>query len=811
MTTVLEPTITAPVPSGDTGLLRRPTHPKGVWSWITTVDHKRIGILYGCTAFFFFLVGGFEALLIRVQLAKPNGTVLSAEVYNQVFTMHGTTMIFLVVMPMSAAFFNYLVPLQIGARDVAFPRLNAFSYWLFLFGGIFLYSSFLLGGAPDGGWFGYAPNTSITFSPGHNIDFWVFGLQLLGIASTAGAVNLIVTMLNMRAPGMTLMRMPVFTWMTLVSSFLILFAMPIITVALFLLMFDRNFGSNFFNPAAGGDPVLWQHLFWLFGHPEVYILILPSMGMVSEILPVFARKPLFGYPVIVFSGIAIGFMGWGVWVHHMFSVGLGPVAVSAFSVSTMFIAVPTGVKIFNWVATIWRGSLRFTTPMLFALGFIGMFTIGGLSGVTHSVSPHDRQQTDTYYVVAHFHYVLFGGALFGIMGGIYYWWPKVFGYLLNERLGKINFWTWLIGFNMTFAPMHILGLRGMPRRIYTYDDSLGLAALNMLATVGSFVIAFSTLVFIYNVWFSTKKQRIPAGDDPWDARTLEWATSSPPPDYNFPETPVAHGVDAFWHQKYTEDDEGRLIRIDGSAPGASPADLLIRGRSSAALAERDGDDTPGNGNGSGDRSAGDDHGSAGDGHGHGAVPTAHELGIHMPSPSYYPVLAAFSLPIISYGMLYGRSSGSHYAVAVFGAVTLFASLYAWGMEPSAEPEDPEEHHSTSGHDDVPVLVGGGQAALEAGNGSATGNGAPDPAGEGASASAGAADTSEVVPPAVATDAGTPSTADAGTPSTADDMATPATDEAPTPAADEGGEAEAAPPAGDEDTGPSGSSTDDKGA
>ncbi|MGH9149638.1 MAG: cytochrome c oxidase subunit I, partial [Acidimicrobiales bacterium] len=390
-------------------LLKRPASTEGFWGWLTTIDHKRIGILYGITAFAWFIIGGIEALLIRAQLAQPNGTLLSADAYNQVFTMHGTTMVFLVVMPLSAAFFNYFTPLMIGAGDVAFPRLNAFSYWTFLFGGILIYSSFLLGGAPNGGWFGYAPNTSITFSPGHNIDFWVFGLLILGIASTVAAVNFIVTIINMRAPGMTLFRMPVFVWMTLVSNFLLLFAMPVITIALFLLMFDRLFNANFFDHTAGGDPLLWQHLFWLFGHPEVYILILPAMGIVSEVLPVFARKPLFGYSVVVFSGIAIGFMGWGVWAHHMFAVGLGPVANSAFAASTMFIAVPTGVKIFNWLATTWGGSLRLKTPMLFAMGFIGMFTIGGLSGVTHAIVPHDYQQTDTYYVVAHFHYVLFGG------------------------------------------------------------------------------------------------------------------------------------------------------------------------------------------------------------------------------------------------------------------------------------------------------------------------------------------------------------------------------------------------------------------
>ncbi len=517
MATVLEPS--APVPAEveveadeSASFLRRPSSTEGFWGWVTTVDHKKLGLLYGITAFAFFLIGGAEALLIRLQLARPNGHILSANQYNQIFTMHGTTMIFLVIMPMSVGFANYMVPLQLGARDVAFPRMNAFSYWTFLFGGLFLYSSFIFGGAPNGGWFGYAPNTSITgYLPGRGTDFWVFGLLLLGIASTAGAVNLVVTVLNMRCPGMTLLRMPIFVWMTLVSQLLTVFAMPVITVALFLMMFDRNFGSNFFNPAAGGDPVLWQHLFWLFGHPEVYILILPAMGLVSEIMPVFARKPLFGYPVMVVSGIAIGFMGWGVWVHHMFAVGLGPVAVSAFSISTMFIAVPTGVKIFNWIGTLWGGSLRFRTAMMFAIGFVVMFTIGGLSGVTHALSPSDRQQTDTYYVVAHFHYVLFGGSIFGLFGAIYYWWPKMFGRMLNETLGKWHFWLNFIGFNLTFGPMHILGLQGMPRRIYTYDSSLHLGFWNMVATVGAFTIAAGVLVFLYNVFVLTPKSLTTTG------------------------------------------------------------------------------------------------------------------------------------------------------------------------------------------------------------------------------------------------------------------------------------------------------------
>ena len=486
------PTAVKPAP---VKLFRRPTgYQKGLWGWITTVDHKKIGLMYAVTAGLFFLLGGLEAMLLRWQLGTPESTFLSADMYNQIFTMHGTTMIFLVIMPLSAGFANYLLPLMIGARDVAFPRLNALGYWVFLVGGLFMYSSFFLGGMPNGGWFGYTPLTEVM--PGHNIDYWVFGLQILGIASLSGAVNLIVTVINMRAPGMSLMRMPVFVWMSLVAQFLLLFAIPIITVALFLLSFDRMFSTNFFVPAAGGDPLLWQHLFWLFGHPEVYILILPAMGIVSEILPVFSRKPLFGYAVMVFSGIAIGLMGWGVWVHHMFATGLGPVALSAFAASTMFIAVPTGVKIFNWISTMWGGKIKLTSPMLFAIGFVAMFTIGGLSGVTHAVVPSDTQQTDTYYIVAHFHYVLFGGSMFGLFGGAYYWWPKFSGHMLNDKIGKIHFWIMLIGFNLTFGPFHILGLQGMPRRIYTYPEGKGWDFWNFAATIGSFLIALSVLVFI---------------------------------------------------------------------------------------------------------------------------------------------------------------------------------------------------------------------------------------------------------------------------------------------------------------------------
>ena len=523
------------------------TGPTGLWSWITTTDHKRIGVLYGATAFAFFLLGGVEALIMRAQLASSDNTLVSAETFNQLFTMHGTTMVFLAVMPLSAAFFNFVIPLQIGARDVAFPRLNAFSYWVFLFGGLFMNASFLFGAAPNGGWFGYANLTSSAYSPGLNIDFWVLGLQILGVASIAAGINFIVTILNMRAPGMTLMRIPVFTWMSLVTQFLIVTAFPVITIALVFLMFDRFFGTNFYNAPAGGDILLWQHLFWLFGHPEVYILILPPMGMVSQILPTFSRKPLFGYTVIVYSGVLIGVIGWGVWSHHMFATGLGPIADSVFSAGTMLIAIPTGVKIFNWIATMWGGQIRFATPMLFALGFIAMFIIGGLSGVMHSSPPSDLQQTDTYFVVAHIHYVLFGGSILGIFAGIYYWWPKAFGKILSEKLGMLHWALMMVGMNVAFFPMHAIGLLGMPRRIYTYDAVLGLDKLNLVSTIGAFVIGASMLVFLYNVWI-TRRSGEPAGKNPWGAPTLEWAISSPPPVYNFTVLPKIRSRMPLWRE-----------------------------------------------------------------------------------------------------------------------------------------------------------------------------------------------------------------------------------------------------------------------
>ncbi len=520
----------------------------GLWSWLTTVDHKRIGILYGATAFFFFLLGGVEALIIRIQLSRADNTFIDADTYNQLFTMHGTTMIFLAIMPLSSMFFNYLIPLLIGARDVAFPRLNAFSYWVFLLGGLYLNAGFLFGAAPDTGWYGYANLTSRQFSPGPNADFWNMGLQILGVASLAAAVNFFVTIVNMRARGMTMMRMPMFVWMSFITQVLLLLAFPVIAVALILLMFDRFWGTHFFIPAGGGDPLLWQHFFWIFGHPEVYILILPAFGIVSEVLPVFSRKPLFGYAAMVFSGVFIAFLGFGVWSHHMFTTGMGPIADTFFALSTMLIAIPTGVKIFNWMGTMWHGSLQFKTPMYFAVGFIAMFIIGGLSGVMHSSPPADLQQNDTYFIVAHFHYVLFGGSIFALTAGAYYWWPKMFGRMLDEGQGKLHFWLMLIGFNLTFFPMHIVGLNGMPRRTYTYPKELGFETLNQIQTAGSFILGLAFLVFLINVIRTSRRPRN-AVADPWNGATLEWAIPSPPPEWNFDTLPTVDGRDPFWESK----------------------------------------------------------------------------------------------------------------------------------------------------------------------------------------------------------------------------------------------------------------------
>ena len=506
-------------------------------SWLATVDHKRIGILYILTSLLFFVAGGIIALLMRSQLARPNEHIFTRNHYDELFTMHGTTMIFLVVVPVFAGLGNFLVPLMIGARDMAFPRLNALSYWFFLLGGIVLYASwFSAGGAARAGWYSYPPLSELAFEPGKGQDLWILAIHLTSISSILGAINFIVTIHNMRAPGMSWMRMPLFVWSIYVYAILILIALTELAGALTLLLLDRNVGTHFFLPSKGGSAVLYQHMFWFFGHPEVYIMVLPAFGILSEVIPVFSRKPIFGYKAITFSTIAIGFYSMLVWAHHMFSVGMPTALNIFFMLSSMTIAVPTGIKILNWIATTWRGNVILDTPMLFALGAVGVFTIGGLSGVMLAAFPFDWQVTDTYFVVAHMHYVLFGGSAFALFAAFYYWWPKMFGRFLDDRLGKINFWLYFIGINLTFFPQHFLGLLGMPRRIWTYNHHGWWAAWNLVSTIGAFVMALATLVFIINAVKTTRSGRR-AGNDPWTADTLEWYTSSPPPAYNFDKVP----------------------------------------------------------------------------------------------------------------------------------------------------------------------------------------------------------------------------------------------------------------------------------
>jgi len=518
-----------------------------IWDYLTTVDHKKIAILYLLAGGFFFLIGGLEALFIRYQLAVPNNDFLVGGLYNQVLTMHGTTMIFLAAMPLIFALMNAVVPIQIGARDVAFPFVNALGFWLFFFGGVFLNLSWFLGGAPDAGWTSYA-SLSLA-SPGHGIDFYVLGLQISGIGTLIGGINFLVTIINMRAPGMTYMRMPMFTWATFVTSALILFAFPALTVGLIFMMMDRLFGGNFFNEALGGNTIIWEHLFWIFGHPEVYILVLPAFGIFSEIFATFSKKRLFGYSSMVFATVLIGFLGFMVWAHHMFTTGLGPIANAIFAVATMAIAVPTGIKIFNWLFTMWGGNIRFTTPMLYAVAFIPSFVMGGVTGVMNAAATADYQYHDSYFVVAHFHYVIVGGVVFALLAGTHYWWPKMFGKMLSEKLGKLTFWLFFIGFHLTFFIQHFLGLMGMPRRIYTFLPGQGLETGNLISSVGAFFMGAATIVLLINI-FITSVRGPKAEADAWgDGRTLEWAVSSPAPEYNFAQTPLVRGLDSFWVEK----------------------------------------------------------------------------------------------------------------------------------------------------------------------------------------------------------------------------------------------------------------------
>jgi cytochrome c oxidase subunit I len=518
-----------------------PRRRKAWIDWVTTVDHKKIGILYMVTAFVFFLVGGVEALLMRIQLGAPDNTFLTPEKYNQLFTMHGTTMIFLFVVPMMAGFGNYFVPLMIGARDMAFPRLNALSYWLFLFGAIVLYIS-LFFNPPEAGWTSYTPLSSAAYSPNGGIDAWIFMIHLTGLSSLLGAINFYVTIANMRAPGMGWGRLPLFVWAILTFAVLLILALPTIAAAVTMLLTDRHLGTHFFDPSQGGSPLLWQHLFWFFGHPEVYIMILPGFGIISEVLPVFSRKPIFGYKAIAAATIGIAFLSLLVWAHHMFATPLSTAVLAFFMLSSMIIAIPTGIKIFNWIATLWRGTLEFRTPLYFAVGFLAFFTLGGVSGVMLAIFPLDWQLTDTYFVVAHFHYVLVAGAVNAIFAGLYYWFPKMTGRMLSEGLGKTSFWLTFVGFNVTFLVQHSIGLEGMPRRVYEYADTGNLHALNLISTVGAFILASGVLVTVYNVLRSLRRGAV-AGPDPWKANTLEWFTTSPPPTNNFDVVPRVRSVE----------------------------------------------------------------------------------------------------------------------------------------------------------------------------------------------------------------------------------------------------------------------------
>lgn len=527
--------------------LERVKHTK-TWDWMTTVDHKKIGILYFTSGIFFFVVGGIEALLMRLQLTFPGSGFFVGRTFNELLTMHGTTMIFLAAMPLLFGLMNAIMPLQIGARDVAYPYVNALGFWLFFAGGLILNLGWFFGGAPDAGWTSYPGLALNDYSPGPGVDYFVIGLQISGIGSLIGAINFLVTIINMRAPGMTLLRMPLFTWTTFVASALILFAFPALTVALLMLMFDRLFEGHFFDATFGGNSVIWEHLFWIFGHPEVYIVILPAFGIMSDIISNFSKKRLFGYNSMVFATILIGFLGFMVWVHHMFTVGLGPFSNSIFAIATMAVGIPTGIKVFNWLFTLWGGEIRFPTPMLWALGFIPTFVMGGMTGVMLALPPADFQYQDTYFVVAHFHYVLIGGTVFGLFAGAYYWWPKMFGKMLDETLGKVHFWTFLIGFHFTFFPQHFLGLFGMPRRVFTYQAGVGLETLNLVSSIGALGMAIGTLTFAYNM-YKTYRYGEKAPNDPWNGRTLEWTIASPPLEYNFAQLPLVRGIDTFWLQK----------------------------------------------------------------------------------------------------------------------------------------------------------------------------------------------------------------------------------------------------------------------
>jgi cytochrome c oxidase subunit I len=561
-------TLTAP--RAEIALDGLPERRAGWIEWVTTTDHKKVGLLYLFTTAFFFVLGGVEALLMRLQLGSADSTFLDPTTYNQLFSMHGTTMVFLFTVPIFAGFANYLVPLMIGARDVAFPRLNMLSWWLLAFGGTVLYGS-LFFSPPEAGWTSYAPLSDDSFLPTRGIDAWIISLHLVGISSLLGAINFIATIHNMRAPGMSLSRIPLFVWSILIYSYMIVLAIPSLAAALAMLLVDRNFDGTFFDATQDGAPLLWQHLFWFFGHPEVYIMVLPAFGILSEVIPVFARKPMFGYRAMATAMAAIAVVSMLVWAHHMFSTPLSVAVLIFFMLSSFAVAVPTGIKIFNWLATLWRGAIEFRVPLLFAVAFIAQFVIGGVTGVILAVFPVDWQLTDTYFVVGHMHYVLFGGVVFGIMAGLYYWFPKMTGRLMSEGLGKLSFWLMVIGFNATFLPQHSAGLSGMPRRIVEYSPHSGLEGYNVVSTIGAFVLAVGVLVTVVNVLWSIRSGR-PSGPDPWKANTLEWFTTSPPPEHNFDVIPTVRSVEPMKDiRALVREQEQQLAREREVAEPVSPS------------------------------------------------------------------------------------------------------------------------------------------------------------------------------------------------------------------------------------------------
>jgi cytochrome c oxidase subunit 1 len=561
-----------PVPGGLGGSAAEVTRPEaydGTWleklhSWVVTVDHKKLGLLYVMYALAFFVVAGVEALLIRIQLFYPENHFIGPETYNRIFTMHGTTMIFFMAMPLVFGFGNYLMPLMLGVRDMAFPRLNAFSFWMSAFGGLLLYYSFIggvglqgAGNAPDVGWFAYAPLTARAFSRGHSTDYWTLAILVSGVGSIGAAINFIATAFCMRCKGMTLFRMPLFVWLYVVTAGLVILAVSPLTAAQAMLMIDRYLGGHFFDTQAGGSALVWVHFFWIFGHPEVYVLVLPAFAIMNEVIPVFSRKAIFGYPAMVAASVGIGFVSLGVWAHHMFTVGMTSISNAFFVLSTMLVGIPTGIKIFNWVATMWGGKIRYRVPMLFSVAFLVQFLISGLTGIMLSVAPFNWQLHNSYFVIAHFHYVLVGGILFAIFAGIYYWFPKVTGRMLDEGLGKWHFWLFLLGFHLTFDFMHIPGILGMPRSIYTYEADRGWAGWNQIVSIGAGVQAIATAIFVFNLVYSCLKGR-EAGADPWDAWTLEWTTTSPPPPYNFATEPVVASRRPLWDLKHPDDPDEPL-------------------------------------------------------------------------------------------------------------------------------------------------------------------------------------------------------------------------------------------------------------